>query len=150
MLRIIYVSEVNIDAGEMLREIRTIHAASVENNQECGVTGALLFSDLYFLQALEGETDAVSETLARILKDERHRRISLMSREETGERAFGPWSMKLAQRDIRSEPVFREFGLQSVFDPYRLTGPVALSLLTSLSQSRRADEKTGRDAAPGL
>jgi hypothetical protein len=134
MRRIIYASEVSLDTGEALRELRAIHHASVTNNTENGVTGALLFSDMYFLQVLEGDDDAVRETVARILQDDRHRNMSVLASDAIDERAFGQWSMKLVQRDRRTEPAFHQLGLISVFSPHQLTGTTALALLKSLAE----------------
>lgn len=134
MLRVIYASESNLDAGTMLREVRDIHARSVENNGVAGVTGALLFSDMYFLQALEGEEAAVRATVARILGDDRHRKVAIIAEDTVSDRRFGPWTMKLVLRDTATDAVFRRFGFASVFSPDRLSAESALGLLAGLAQ----------------
>lgn len=134
MLRMIYTSEGNLDPGEMLDEVRRIHRVSVENNQRSGLTGALLFSDMYFLQALEGEASAVHETVARIMADDRHRNVAVMAQEDVGERLFGRWTMKLVLRKPAGDPVFRDYGIGPVFDPARLAPETALGLLRRLAQ----------------
>lgn len=134
MLRVIYTSEGNLDPGRMLDEVRKIHRVSVENNNRSGVTGALLFSDMYFLQALEGEAPAVHETVARILGDDRHRNIAVIAEEDVPSRVFGRWTMKLVLRKPASDPVFMEYGVGPVFHPARLEPATALGLLRRLTQ----------------
>ena len=67
MLCLVYVSAAknqlpDFDVGEILRQSRN-------NNAKQGISGILLYSDGNFMQALEGEKEAVEQTFARISRD---------------------------------------------------------------------------------
>lgn len=68
-------------------------AVSRTNNARNGVSGLLVAGQRRFLQALEGPTDAVRSTYARILQDPRHYACVLLSEQYLNQRQFGEWSM---------------------------------------------------------
>ena len=91
MLCLVYVSAAknqspDFDVGEVLRQSRY-------NNAKQGISGILLYSDGNFMQALEGEAEAVEQTFARILRDERHTGLIVLTRLEIAKRQFSEWSM---------------------------------------------------------
>ena len=57
------------------------------------VTGVLCSGRGYFVQALEGLESRVVTLYAKILKDERHKQVSLLSIELAPTRAFPGWAM---------------------------------------------------------
>jgi len=57
------------------------------------VTGVLCSGRGYFVQALEGLESRVITLYAKILKDERHKQVSLLSIELAPTRAFPGWAM---------------------------------------------------------
>jgi hypothetical protein len=67
-------------------------------NREVGVTGILVYQAGIFLQALEGEEEAVRTTFSRIDKDPRHGDVSVLHRNASIDkrRMFGEWSMGFA------------------------------------------------------
>ncbi|MBY0231870.1 MAG: BLUF domain-containing protein [Gemmataceae bacterium] len=67
-------------------------------NEAAGITGLLLYKDGNFMQALEGEKEAVEATHARIERDPRHRGLIVLLRGPAPERRFAGWSM--AFRDL--------------------------------------------------
>lgn len=91
MLQLTYISTM---VGEPA--VTPILAVSRRNNERDGVTGLLYADGRRFLQALEGEDDAVERTFARIGQDPRHRALVILSRRTIETREFGPWAM--AQR----------------------------------------------------
>ena len=65
-----------------------------KHDRRRGVTGALLCrSDLY-LQMLEGTREAVTRTFGRILDDERHSDVVLVTVHDIDERLFRDWDMR--------------------------------------------------------
>jgi hypothetical protein len=68
---------------------------SQRNNTRAGVTGLLCHYDGSFLQFLEGEPEAVTETFSRISADPRHRQVLVVYRQPITARAFADWSMSL-------------------------------------------------------
>lgn len=70
------------------------HAAA--RNAALGVTGALLFTGDRFAQWLEGEEDAVRSILASIVKDDRHRDVTILQQGPAERRRFRQWSLAYA------------------------------------------------------
>lgn len=71
LTRLIYSSE-NQLGNRMIGDLNEILDVSMRNIEKFGITGALLFDTLWFVQILEGDREAVSTTLRRIIDDERH------------------------------------------------------------------------------
>lgn len=91
MRQILYIS--TAATGLRTGEADTILATSQRNNTRDGITGLLYFDGKRFLQALEGDSMALEQTLTRIERDARHRAIVILSDREVAEREFGDWSM---------------------------------------------------------
>lgn len=68
---------------------------SRRNNKQCNVTGFLFFDGRYFIQALEGDRVDVSNTYHRIVTDERHKNLILITSMEIRSRLFAGWAMGL-------------------------------------------------------
>jgi len=70
-----------------------ILAKSRLHNQRADISGLLVAGQRRFLQALEGPTDAVRATYARILNDPRHYACVLLGERYLDTRQFGDWAM---------------------------------------------------------
>jgi len=79
-------------------DLKTLLIRARMRNGEVGVTGILVYSGGWFLQALEGEQAAVEAIFSRIEKDPRHGDITVVDRTATlgRRRMFGDWSMAFA------------------------------------------------------
>ena len=91
VISIIYIS----NAAKPLRaaELDDILATSRRNNARVGVTGMLVYMDGSFIQALEGDAEAVDSLISRIADDPRHRDFVVIARYPVAERQFPDWSM---------------------------------------------------------
>ena len=98
MFRILYVSRNLIAAPEAEAEIQRILAVARQRNAALDVTGALLFSEDAFAQALEGPMAAVTEIFDLIQLDARHTDIVVLEAGPAPERSFAEWSMAYAGR----------------------------------------------------
>ena len=74
-------------------EVDAILNQSQRNNRAAGVTGLLWTDGVRFLQVLEGDSDAVEATYARIAADPRHAAIVVLADRTVTAREFGDWSM---------------------------------------------------------
>ncbi|MTI41554.1 BLUF domain-containing protein [Fulvivirga lutimaris] len=75
-------------------ELRDIYETSRDFNAKKNITGILLYSDKKFIQYLEGEElDLYHLFFDKISKDDRHKRVQLMSFEDHHKRYFPDWSM---------------------------------------------------------
>jgi len=95
---LIYVSRSNSNVHDSSASeiIRSILAQSRAKNARLGVTGALLFSEGYFCQVLEGERAAIEEIFNAIESDPRHRDVTLLTFRPSAPRRFPDWSMAYA------------------------------------------------------
>lgn len=109
---LIYVSIANQEFRddnllELLRQSR-------ERNEGDGITGMLLYKNRRFMQLLEGPETAVRETYARILRDPRHREVTILLEGEMAERDFADWSMGF--QDLNKEVAAATSGFSSFLD----------------------------------
>jgi Sensors of blue-light using FAD len=95
LFRLVYRSRSTVEgtAEEVQRAIDAIVAASRRRNGQAGVTGALMFTGLFFVQALEGPAAAVEATFDRICCDLRHSNVEVVECGPVLELAFGEWPM---------------------------------------------------------
>lgn len=91
LIHLVYTSSAtHLMAQAELMELLSVSRA---RNADAGITGALLYCDGTFMQALEGPPEAVDATFARIACDPRHHDTIQLLRAETPERHFPEWSM---------------------------------------------------------
>lgn len=84
-------------------ELRDLLDVSRRNNARLNITGMLLYRDGFFIQALEGERQAVEDLYERIKQDERHNNVLRVYAHEVTARSFGAWSMgfnRVADADL--------------------------------------------------
>lgn len=136
LMRLVYFSENQLDpaAGPILRSLRDILSTSKRNNEPSGLTGALVFDGMWFLQALEGDRQTVWKTFQRIHDDERHANVVIAEFVEVKSRLFGNWWMGLATRSANSEHIFRAFLDKGNLNPRVMSAKQMLSLMMALSE----------------
>ena len=120
-----------LDAGAVRGHLSRSH------NLEYGITGVLCVyqGGNVFMQALEGSRAAVNSLYGSIVRDPRHRDITLLDYAEINERLFSGWrmgSVDLAKVNLGSILRYSE---KAVLDPYSMTGRAALALLEELNTS---------------
>ena len=91
MLTLVYISTARALITPAMCE--NILAVSRSNNSRVGVSGLLVAGQKRFIQALEGPTDAVRQTYARIAADPRHYACVTLGERYSDTRQFGEWSM---------------------------------------------------------
>jgi len=97
MRRLVYISVCQplLTSGD----VDDIVAVSSIQNQKDGVTGMLWFNGIHFSQVLEGDAEAITLTMRRIVKDSRHSTLEVISDGQADERLFGNWSMMRSDGD---------------------------------------------------
>jgi len=142
LTRLVYHSENHLGAKRaiaggsklgMIDDLNVILAASQRNNEKAGVTGALLFDTVWFIQILEGERDAVSAVLRRIMGDERHDALTVMDCRPVEARLFGNWWMGLGMLRGDNGALFARHGLGARLDPRQMSGDQAVALARDLA-----------------
>jgi len=91
LLQMIYVSSATYPMSE--DDLKSILSASRRNNPARGITGMLLYQEGYFIQAIEGEEQAVHELYYKIELDPRHRGVLKLTESLVTKRSFGQWAM---------------------------------------------------------
>jgi hypothetical protein len=114
---------------------------SRKNNAKANVTGFLMFDGAYFAQVLEGTRSSVTHTYNRIVNDNRHIGLHLISCIDVNERLFPGWWMGLLEgipQEAR-EKFLAYFTIERV-DPNKITLDRLLYFLQSLAvEVRNAD-----------
>ena len=118
--RLVYYSRNRI-SDDLAQEVQAILATSRRNNEQAGVTGALLFNSGCFGQILEGPRRAVEATFERIQRDTRHGDVSLLDFSPLGDRGFAAWSMAFVGTRESDRQRFSELAEESDFDPSRMS-----------------------------
>ena len=135
LFRLIYHSEnhLGVADGKMIGELNTILEASNRNNKEAGITGALIFDSLWFIQILEGDRDTVAATLRRISADDRHDNVTVMEARPIDNRQFGNWWMGLGFLRGDNSALYTRHGFGTRLDPRKMTGEQVIALALDLA-----------------
>ena len=91
LTQLLYVSRST--AGVSPAELADIARLSSANNLRRGVTGALLYSNGFFVQMLEGDADTLDALLEKIGTDPRHKDVQVLARKAAVGREFADWGM---------------------------------------------------------
>jgi hypothetical protein len=132
LVRLLYASRVSETIDDAL--LKSILLSSEARNREHGITGILCTypEGGVFLQALEGARDEVNALFANIVRDRRHRDVTLLYYAEIEERRFAGWRMgNVDLKRINLSTILR-FSEKAVLDPFSMTGSGALALLEEL------------------
>ena len=139
LTRLIYasVTRSEMSYAELTAVLRTAEA----HNSQHGITGILCYSDGKFLQALEGDRDALNRLYNRIVRDPRHEDCTILRYGRVIARHYDDWSMKLVGLDDQPSAFRRalvmKYSGSPTFDPMHLTGSQASSLLEALAHATR-------------
>ncbi len=74
--------------------LNTILSVARRNNLRDGITGSLICRADLYLQMLEGSRAAVTATFHKIMRDDRHLDVVLISCDDTKTRLFPDWHMR--------------------------------------------------------
>jgi len=91
--QIIYRSITTSTSGRAADDIPDIVREAAPRNGLDGITGLLYSEEDAFLQAIEGPDDSVSDLMARLETDPRHRDLTILVDRSIAEREFGDWTM---------------------------------------------------------
>ena len=130
-------------------ELSSLLDQSRRNNEQCGVTGMLLYMqarfiakmDGRFIQLLEGRERAVRKIYERIQYDERHHHVMLLTTGYEQKRSFADWSMGFEAIDEHSAiDVSGYFQLEDDFLKKAINSPAHLNFLQSFYQINSGQE----------
>lgn len=131
-IRLVYYSVATRDMS--LLDVQQILDVARPNNDSLQICGMLCYEQRYFLQALEGEREAVNELYLSIAEDSRHDEVTIISYEEVEQPLFTQWQMGFAPASDHFYSLLSELG-QNTFDPSALSSEQALTLLKRMSEA---------------
>ncbi len=132
--RLVYFSENKIGPVGRGAQMAELQRVAVNRNRRRKITGALVYDDRWFAQALEGELDVVEETFSLIAKDKRHANIRILSTVAVPERLFGSWSMGFAARTPQTEPLFGLHWCNTSMNPRAMSEQNIIKLMVELAR----------------
>ncbi len=118
----------------VLSQLGQILSVSNRNNKAVDISGALIFDDLWFVQALEGDRKAVWQKFQRICDDERHGNIVLVEMRDIEERLFGNWWMGLADHNERTHAAFAPYLRHDRLSPVNMSASALLTLMINVAK----------------
>lgn len=136
MVRLLYTSRM---AGGVVRDdLSDIVQTSRKNNEKQGITGALCYSTLFFLQCLEGPSDVINELYGSIIRDARHVDVTLLAYSDIHQRIFAKWAMAYIRANEVESLILRKYSAQCTFDPFAMSAEQALGFLAEIAAEREA------------
>lgn len=144
--RLVYTSVPTPDVDD--RQIAAILHSARTHNREDGITGFLAFNARTFLQVLEGPGRAISHCLVRLMRDERHDGVELLSYEPIDARAFPDWGMGYAALHSRHESLVARYCGGGEISAQAMSPAGALMLLQELSAEVMMAQSLPPNAVP--
>jgi hypothetical protein len=117
--------------------VQQIIGSAIRHNRNVGLTGLLLTVQGNFVQALEGNVDAVRATYARISMDPRHHDLHIISQGPAEKRLFGEWNMCARSLAPSDHAILDVLDGKGGFNPLALTPASAQRLLTTVAAIQR-------------
>jgi hypothetical protein len=135
LVRLLYASRATGEIDDTL--VASILERSRGYNTEHGITGILCTHTQgnVFLQVLEGGRAAVNELYASIVRDPRHREITLLDYAEVTERRFASWRMGSVNLNRVNQGSILRFSESAVLDPFSMSAQAVLALLEELTST---------------
>lgn len=135
LVRLVYASRAANAIDEPL--IKSICAVASTRNAAQGITGVLVSQQgqEVFLQVLEGSRADVNALYTSIVRDPRHRDITLLSYEEIEQRHFAGWRMGMVDlKRIHLGTILR-YSDRAALEPLAMSGKAALGMIQELVAS---------------
>lgn len=104
--RLMYRSHDLIPAADRKTALGELFSKARSNNKAQHISGALLISDDWFVQTLEGDEAAVRALYGKIKDDPRHDSVSLLAAQPISAPVFARWSMAKVADDVDEPDTF--------------------------------------------
>lgn len=128
LVRLIYASRTQASEAELATILRQSRA----HNVPLGVTGLLCHADDWFVQVLEGGRSAVNGLYNTLVRDPRHREVTLLAYSEISERRFAGWSMGQVSLQRLNPALLLKYSEAVRLDPYGMSGAAVSALFEEL------------------
>lgn len=131
LVRLIYVS-VMTEACDTSALQRILEVSRTKNTAR-KITGVLCYDPSYFLQCLEGPKDTINALYGDIVRDVRHKHVTLLEYATVEEREFGAWSMAFVHASTIDKQVVEKYTQGLRFDPFELSSEEANDFLVDVA-----------------
>ncbi len=136
--RLVYLSRAPERLHHRMAFVLTkIERSAQRNNANLGVTGALIYANGVYVQALEGPRSAVSATFQAVQNDDRHQRLEVIAAGNAEERLFAARPMLVARPGPEDAGLLAQFCPAGRLDAADLSGDALQALL--IFYASRAD-----------
>lgn len=109
-------------------------------NQKVGLVGALYYGNGCFFQCLEGTKAAIDALYSKLLTDQRHKDLKILSYQPIVSSGFSSWEMKYATIDNEVRSFLRQYGITK-FDPYKFNDQMTANLVEMLQKADEANQE---------
>jgi hypothetical protein len=136
LIRLTYFSRSRLDQSRenLDARVREITKAAAINNRRDDITAALICDDRWFAQVIEGRETIVSLTFERILRDQRHCDVSLVTMQPIAERRYPGYAMVAIPRSQDNDDLFRHYCEDEHFDPRQMRADRLCDLIEAVVQ----------------
>lgn len=126
-------NKVKLGGGSMREMVRDILAACNRYDRVSGLTGALVFNEDFFLQAMEGERTAISDQLWGLAADNRHSGMVMVSCRTIERRDFEGWMVGYAGHSEALDAIYMHYGTSAKLDPTDMSVHGVIDLLRAFA-----------------
>lgn len=135
LVRLVYASRAASTIDDPL--VVSILEHSWKHNLENGITGVLCAyaPGNIFIQVLEGGREVVNSLYGAIVRDPRHRDVTLLDYAEISERRYAGWRMGSVNLNRVNQGIILRFSERPALDPFSMSGAAVLGLLDELISS---------------
>lgn len=140
VFQLLYISAAVHEFTE--EELTELLEKARDNNKSMGVSGMLLYHEGSFIQALEGDEQAVNALYNKIAEDKRHTETYVMFKGMVKERDFEGWSMgfyRSNQSSAENLEGFHNFMANGFRSADNNTGSSARQAILSFREGMQAD-----------
>ena len=141
LVQCLYASRPSLKITE--EQVASILEQSRRNNPMLGVTGILCYSEDVFVQILEGGRDEVSSLFTSIVRDDRHRYVTILAFDEIGQRMFSNWTMGQVDMSKINPGLLLKYSEKPTLDPFSCSGHATMSVIRELLASAGIAGRSG-------
>lgn len=143
LVRLLYASRAAREIDDAL--VASILESSRKHNLERGITGILCTYSPgnVFVQVLEGSRATVNALYTEIVRDPRHRDVTILDYAEIAERRFAGWRMGGVNLNRINQGIILRYSEQATLDPFAMSGSALLALLDELVESGAIASRDG-------
>lgn len=139
LFRLIYFSQASREVGpDPTRALLDILATAKSYNGQHKITGALLYCDGWFVQALEGARDPIEALFEQICSDPRNTKATQVAADQADNRLFASWSMCAAQLGPNDSAITSLLAA-GPFRPDKIPVPKLINLLRAVVAVKHSD-----------